>query len=130
MTDLPEPEPSNCSLLHDSQMSNKTTKDPEHPYCQCRPTTNPCPHRFNLRFSFCCSVSLALLVGQSLSEAPDFPLTVIRVLKALANYEGGSTTGFGILSPCLDISKGRMKYLTHRPENTQWVFPENKAQTS
>lgn len=106
MTDLPEPEPSNCSLLHNLQMSNKTTKDPEHPYYQRRPTTNHCLHQFNLRFSFCCRFSLALLLSQSLSEAPEFPLTVIRVLKALAKYEGRSTTRFGILSLCLDISKG------------------------
>lgn len=63
MTDLPEPEPSDCSLLHNVQMSNKTTKNPARPHYQYRTTTNHCPlHPFqakillNLRFSvFLCS---------------------------------------------------------------------------
>lgn len=58
MTDLPEPEPLDCSLLHYVQMSNKTTKDPAHPHYQYRSTTNHCPlHakiQLNLRFSVCC----------------------------------------------------------------------------
>ncbi len=81
MTDLPEPEPSDCSLLHNVQMSNTTTEDPARPHYQHRSTTNHCPlqakMQLNLRFSVCCRLRLSLLFSQSTSEASDFPLTVI-----------------------------------------------------
>lgn len=62
-------------------------------------------------------------------------------IKALAEYEGRSTSHLGILFLCLDISKGdglegkylcwrKMKNVSHRPENRLRLFLENKLQSS
>lgn len=138
MTDSPEPEPSNCSLLHNLQMSNKTTKDPKHHHYQYRSTVNHCPLcpfqakiQLNLRLSVCCSLRLSLLFSQRISEASDFPLTVVTVITLAKNMRSDQHLILGILSLCLDISQwdrleqkhlcwSRMIYRTHRPENSRF----------
>lgn len=73
--------------------------------------------------------------------SPSFSTDSNTCIKALAEYEGRSTSHLGILFLCLDFSKGdglegkylcwrKMKNVSHGPENRLRLFLENKLQSS